>query len=150
MNGTGTHHGDGGVSGNGNAYASGNGSGSEGGNRGTSGNDNGNSNGDGLAGRSGSGNGNGQTRHVLRVVVPRTGDDNACLRLLEQLHVLVERFPGQDEVHLVLHDRSGAQIALEGAGIAVRHSSELESQVRTLVGERNLEVLANAKRYGAT
>ncbi|MBV8719982.1 MAG: DNA polymerase III subunit alpha, partial [Chloroflexi bacterium] len=30
-------------------------------------------------------------RRVLRVVVPRSGDDNACLRLLEQLHVLVER-----------------------------------------------------------
>jgi hypothetical protein len=78
--------------------------------------------------------------HVLRVVVPRTEDDNACVRLLEQLHVLVERFPGGDEIQLVLHDRTGCKIELAGADIAVKHSSELESQVRTLVGEDNLQV----------
>jgi hypothetical protein len=77
----------------------------------------------------------------LRVVVPRNEDDNACVRLLEQLHVLVERFPGDDEVRLVLHDRGGARIELDGADIAVKHSSELEAQVRTLVGASNLEVL---------
>jgi DNA polymerase III subunit alpha len=79
-------------------------------------------------------------KHVLRVVVPRTDDDNACLRLLEQLHVLVERFPGSDKIELVLHDRAGGQIELAGAEIPVKHSSELESQVRTLVGETNLEI----------
>jgi hypothetical protein len=85
-------------------------------------------------------NSNDDGKHVLRVVVPRTDDDNACLRLLEQLHVLVERFPGHDAIHLVLHDRSGGRIELAGADIPVKHSSELESQVRTLVGEANLEV----------
>jgi hypothetical protein len=79
--------------------------------------------------------------HVLRVVVPRSDDDNACVRLLEQLHVLVERFPGQDEIQLVLHDRTGCKIELTGADIPVKHSSELESQVRTLVGEANLQVV---------
>jgi DNA polymerase-3 subunit alpha len=79
-------------------------------------------------------------KHVLRVVVPRNGDDNACVRVLEQLHVLVERFPGQDELRLVLHDRDGARVALDGTQIGVSHSTELESQVRTLVGEGNLQV----------
>jgi hypothetical protein len=81
-------------------------------------------------------------RHVLKVVVPRNGDDNACVRLLEQLHVLVERFPGQDEIQLVLHDRTGCQIVLSGADIPVKHTTELESQVRTLVGEANLQIVS--------
>jgi hypothetical protein len=76
------------------------------------------------------------------VLVPRSGDDNACVRLLEQLHVLVERFPGADELQLVLHDRNGSKIELAGADIPVKHSSELESQVRSLVGETNLQVMA--------
>jgi DNA polymerase-3 subunit alpha len=88
------------------------------------------------------GNGANGQHHVLRVVVPRTDDDNACVRLLEQLHVLVERFPGKDEIQLVLHDRSGCRIELAGAEIPVKHSSELESQVRTLVGEGNLQVVS--------
>jgi hypothetical protein len=73
--------------------------------------------------------------------VPRSDDDNACLRLLEQLHVLVEKSPGTDEIQLVLHDRAGARIELAGADILVRHSADLESQVRTLVGADNLQVL---------
>ncbi|MCA1644614.1 MAG: DNA polymerase III subunit alpha, partial [Chloroflexi bacterium] len=81
-------------------------------------------------------------RRVLRVVVPRGEDDNACVRLLEQLHGLVDRFPGSDEMRLVLHDRAGGRIELAGADIPVRHSPDLESQVRTLVGSDNLEVLS--------
>jgi DNA polymerase-3 subunit alpha len=84
---------------------------------------------------------NANGKHVLRVVVPRTSDDNACVRLLEQLHVLVERFPGEEAIQLVLHDRGGGRIELAGADIPVKHSSELESQVRTLVGETNLEIV---------
>jgi hypothetical protein len=61
--------------------------------------------------------------------------------MLEQLHVLVERFPGGDRLELVLHDRTGCQVQLAGADIAVKHSSELESQMRTLVGEANLEIM---------
>jgi hypothetical protein len=80
------------------------------------------------------------TKRVLRVVVPRGPDDNACLRVLEQLHVLVMRFPGPDEIQLVLHDRAGERIELSGADIAVKHTDALESQVRTLVGEENLRV----------
>ena len=82
-------------------------------------------------------------KRVLRVVVPRGDDDNACLRLLEQLHVLVERCAGgRDELQLVLHDRAGSRVELAGADIAVKHSPELESQVRTLVGADNLEVVS--------
>jgi DNA polymerase-3 subunit alpha len=88
------------------------------------------------------GNGNGASKRILRVVVPRGDDDNACVRLLEQLHVLVERCAGgADELQLVLHDRAGGQIALANTDIAVRHTPELESQVRTLVGAGNLEVV---------
>jgi hypothetical protein len=74
------------------------------------------------------------------VVVPRGEDDNACVRVLEQLHGLVERFPGSDEIHLVLHDRAGERIELAGADILVRHSADLEAQVRTLVGAENLHI----------
>ena len=81
------------------------------------------------------GNANGASKRILRVVVPRGNDDNACVRLLEQLHVLVERCAGgADELQLVLHDRAGGQIALANTDIAVKHTPELESQVRTLVG----------------
>jgi DNA polymerase-3 subunit alpha len=82
----------------------------------------------------------GTERRIMRVVVPRGEDDNACLRVLEQLHVIVERSPGSDEMQLVLHDRRGDRIELVGADIAVKHSSDLESQVRALVGEANLTV----------
>jgi hypothetical protein len=61
--------------------------------------------------------------------------------VLEQLHGLVERFPGSDEIKLVLHDRAGCRIALEGTEILVRHSPDLETQVRTLVGAHNCQVL---------
>jgi len=96
----------------------------------------------GNGGGDGVGTKPGAEGRVLRVLVPRNGDDNACVRLLEQLHVLVERFPGSDALELVLHDRSGGRIELAGADIPVKHSSELESQVRSLVGETNLQVMA--------
>jgi hypothetical protein len=83
-----------------------------------------------------------ESRRVLRVIVPRGEDDNACVRLLEQLHIIVVQSPGPDEVQLVLHDRAGGRIELTGADILVRHSPDLESQVRTLVGADNLEVLS--------
>jgi hypothetical protein len=83
-----------------------------------------------------------ESRRVLRVIVPRGEDDNACVRLLEQLHIIVVQSPGPDEVQLVLHDRAGGRIELTGADILVRHSADLESQVRTLVGADNLEVLS--------
>ena len=86
-------------------------------------------------------NGSHSERRVLRVIVPRGEDDNACVRLLEQLHIIVVQSPGSDQVQLVLHDRAGGRIELAGADILVRHSADLESQVRTLVGADNLEVL---------
>jgi hypothetical protein len=41
----------------------------------------------------------------------------------------------------VLHDRGGCRIELAGADIPVKHSSELETQVRSLVGQANLEIV---------
>lgn len=82
-----------------------------------------------------------ETKRVWRVVVPRGEDDNACLRVLEQLHSLVERFPGPDEMHLVLHDRVGGEVELAGSEILVRDSADLEAQVRTLVGADNLQIV---------
>jgi predicted secreted Zn-dependent protease len=64
------------------------------------------------------------------------------VRLLEQLHGLVERFPGPDEIRLVLHDRSGCRVELAGAEIAIQHSPDLEQQLRSLVGAENCEVLS--------
>jgi DNA polymerase III subunit alpha len=103
-----------------------------------------------AAGNSAAAGGNGHeaaVRRVLRVVVPRGPDDNACVRVLEQLHGLVERFPGSDLIQLVLHDRAGCKIELAGADIPVRHSADLELQVRTLVGADNLQVQPSAEPY---
>jgi hypothetical protein len=58
--------------------------------------------------------------------------------MLEQLHGLVERNPGEDALELVLRDRSGGRVELAGAEIRVRHSPELENQVRVLVGTDNV------------
>jgi hypothetical protein len=63
------------------------------------------------------------------------------LRVLEQLHGLVERYPGNDAIQLVLFDRAGCQVELAGAAIGVRHSTDLEAQVRDLVGAANVERL---------
>jgi DNA polymerase-3 subunit alpha len=76
----------------------------------------------------------------LRVSVPRNGDDNACLRVLELLHGLVARYPGEDAVELVLRDRGGCAVELSGAEIGVKHSADLEAQVRGLVGADNVSV----------
>jgi hypothetical protein len=61
--------------------------------------------------------------------------------LLEQLHILVEQSRGTDEIQLVLHDRAGGRIELSGADICVQHSPDLESKVRSLVGETNVELV---------
>jgi hypothetical protein len=99
-------------------------------------------NGNGNGAANGNGHAAGPHKRVLRVVVPRGDDDNACVRLLEQLHVLVERYAGDgDELQLVLHDRTGGQIALANTDINVRHTPELESQVKTLLGADNLQVV---------
>jgi DNA polymerase III subunit alpha len=78
------------------------------------------------------------SHRVLRVIVPREEGEAACLRVLEQLHGLVERNPGQDMLELVLRDRAGGLVELSGAEIQVRHSPELENQVRVLVGSDNV------------
>jgi DNA polymerase-3 subunit alpha len=104
-------------------------------------NGNGHGNGNGSGSGSGSGNGHHAVKRVLRVDVPRGDDDNACLRVLEQLHGLVESHKGTDELVLVLRDRSGGVIQLEGAEIGVAHSPELEGRVRGLVGTENVRLL---------
>src|SRR4029077_12480229 len=99
------------------------------GSNGTTGGGNGTAGGNGAAdgGNGATAEGNGAAkpaRRVLKVVVPRGQDDNACVRVLEQLHLLVERSPGPDVMHLVLHDRAGFRIELTGADILVRHSPD--------------------------
>jgi hypothetical protein len=85
----------------------------------------------------------------MRVLVPRDqNDDAACLRVLEQLHGLVERNPGQDTLELVLRDRSGARVELAGAEIQVRHSPDLEALVRGLVGAENVATLSQEGAHG--
>ncbi|MBV9170370.1 MAG: DNA polymerase III subunit alpha [Chloroflexi bacterium] len=88
-------------------------------------------------------------RRILHVVVPRGEDDNACLRLLEQLHGLVERFPGEDQVRLMLYDRLGCRVELAGAEISIRHTPDLESQLCALVGSDNLQVLTASEAESA-
>jgi hypothetical protein len=52
----------------------------------------------------------------------------------------VARYPGEDAVELVLRDRGGCAVELSGAEIGVKHSADLEAQVRGLVGEDNVIV----------
>jgi hypothetical protein len=72
--------------------------------------------------------------------VPRH-DDATCLRILEQLHALAERASGDARIQLTLFDRQGNPVRLNGGGIPVAHSTELEAQLRALVGDDNLTVL---------
>jgi DNA polymerase-3 subunit alpha len=97
-------------------------------------------NGNAGAGASANGEDGAAHRRVLRIDVPRGEDDSTCLRVLEQLHGLVERFPGKDAIELVLRDRGGQAVELSGAEILVQHSLDLEAQVRGLVGEENVRV----------
>jgi hypothetical protein len=72
------------------------------------------------------------------VLVPRGDDDGVCLRVLEQLYRLVEGNPGDDGLELVVRDKAGLPVELAGAGILVRHSADLQSQVIGLVGADNV------------
>jgi hypothetical protein len=74
---------------------------------------------------------------TVRITVPRQ-DDTMCVRVLEQLHALVERFPGEDAVQLLLQDRTGGLVELEDARILVRFCTEVDSQTRALVGDENV------------
>ena len=80
---------------------------------------------------------------VVRVTIPRNGNDDACLRLLEQLHGVVERNPGQDQLRLILRDRAGGRVELIDAAITIQYSPEVEAQLRDLVGEEQLGVISN-------
>jgi DNA polymerase III subunit alpha len=86
-------------------------------------------------------NGHVNGKRTLCVTVPRADDDQGSLRVLEQLHALIERSPGPDQIRLVLHDKAGGQVELDGAEILVRHSEDLENQMRSLVGDENVAVL---------
>ena len=85
-----------------------------------------------------------QRKRTLCVTVPRGDDDQGSLRVLEQLHALIERSPGPDQIRLVLHDKAGGPVELDGAEILVRHSEDLETQMRSLVGEANVAVLSTS------
>ncbi len=55
---------------------------------------------------------------IVSVRVPRA-DDASCLRTLEQLHALAERWPGDARLELTLFDRDGAPVRLEGGDTAI-------------------------------
>jgi hypothetical protein len=78
---------------------------------------------------------------VMHVLVPRP-DDESCQRMLTQLHVLVEKNPGSDRIELTLLDRDGRRVALSGATIGVRHSPEVEEQLRQIAGPAAVRVTA--------
>jgi hypothetical protein len=94
---------------------------------------------DGANGSNGTNGSHHAEKRILRVIVPRE-DDNACIRVLTQLQLLVQRSPGDDALQLVLHDRAGGRVELTGADIAVQDTPDLEAQVRNLVGDANLKV----------
>jgi DNA polymerase III subunit alpha len=79
-------------------------------------------------------------RAVVHVTVPRA-DDDTCLRVLGQVHALVERSPGPDQLELTLFDRQGTPVRLVGADVRVAWSAELVAQLRGLVGQENVREL---------
>jgi DNA polymerase-3 subunit alpha len=78
-------------------------------------------------------------RHIVSVRVPR-GDDATCLRTLEQLHALVERWPGDARLELTLFDRDGIPVRLEGGDTAIGSNAEVRDQLQALVGAENVAV----------
>jgi len=98
-------------------------------------------NGNGHSSGTGNGHAVATASVMLRVTVPRGPDERAALRVLEQLHALVERSAGSDSLELTLLDREGRPVQLVGAQIHVRHSAELQGQLATLVGQENLQVV---------
>jgi hypothetical protein len=82
---------------------------------------------------------------VIRVTVPRNGDDITCVRLLEQLHALVESNPGQHLVQLILRDRAGNSIELIDAAILIDYSPQVDAQLRALVGDGQVAMLPSGQ-----
>ncbi|MBV9354272.1 MAG: DNA polymerase III subunit alpha, partial [Chloroflexi bacterium] len=78
-------------------------------------------------------------RNIVSVRVPRA-DDATCLRTLEQLHALVERWPGDARLELTLFDRDGVPVRLEGGDTAIGSNAEVQGQLQALVGSENVAV----------
>jgi DNA polymerase-3 subunit alpha len=86
---------------------------------------------------------------VVAVQVPRP-DDATAMRVLEQLHNLVELNPGTDRLDLMLYERDGVPVTLVGADIRVQLSPELEAQLRQMVGDENVNLCPGGQGSGAT
>jgi hypothetical protein len=78
-------------------------------------------------------------KNIVSVRVPRA-DDATCLRTLEQLHALVERWPGDARLELTLFDRDGRPVRLEGGETAIGSNAEVQGQLQALVGAENVAV----------
>ena len=78
-------------------------------------------------------------KNIVSVRVPRA-DDATCLRTLEQLHALVERWPGDARLELTLFDREGLPVRLEGGETAIGSNAEVQGQLQALVGAENVAV----------
>ena len=78
-------------------------------------------------------------KNIVSVRVPRA-DDATCLRTLEQLHALVERWPGDARLELTLFDREGLPVRLEGGDTAIGSNAEVQGQLQALVGAENVAV----------
>jgi len=70
----------------------------------------------------------------LVVEVERSGDRTADMCRIERLYALLQRFPGQDEVEVLV--RRGARVdALPLPNGSVRYCPDLEKELRALLGE---------------
>jgi len=68
------------------------------------------------------------------VEVERSGDRTADMCRIERLYALLQRFPGQDEVEVLV--RRGARVdALPLPNGSVRYCPDLEKELRALLGE---------------
>ncbi len=71
----------------------------------------------------------------LHISVPRSGDDGRDIRLIEELHALLARHPGQDSVELFLTAPEGAyRLSVPPERLATGYSDELGAELDSLLG----------------
>jgi DNA polymerase-3 subunit alpha len=104
------------------------------------GNGNGHSNGNGSSNghSSGNGNGNGHSKHTLRLLMPRTNDFDADVRVMQSVHDVLRISEGEDEV--IIHiDKAGGLVMLK-SNHTVRCSDDLLGALRGVLGPERVIV----------